>query len=207
MKAKQLLTCAIVSMIVLCANKMQAQSTTSPDTVCAGKTGASYYLTKTPGSTYHWVVPNGTITYGANTDSIVVSWASTSGTDTVEVVEVNAHGCIGDTQKLAVYRMPLPTAALSGVDSLCYNHTSSFNVSFTGIGPWNFSYSDGTTTTPLTNISSNPYTISTGTLTSSKTYTLTAISNKFGCVGSVSGSGSHHAVVNPKPTTSAIYHN
>lgn len=207
MKTKQLFTLALAISAVFCVSALRAQSTTSPDTVCSGRTGAPYYVHATAGSTYHWIVPNGTIASGANTDSITVNWSSTPGTDTIEVVETNAHGCVGDTEKLAVYRMPLPTAALSGTDSVCHNYGTSFTVAFTGIGPWNFTYSDGTNSTPVSNVSSSPYTISTGNLTSSTTYTLTAISNKFGCVGSTSGSGSHVVVVNPKPTTSGIYHN
>jgi len=205
MKTKHLLLCILFLVSTFFVTAVKAQSTTSPDTVCAGKTGAAYYVSKTAGSTYHWVVPNGTIASGNNTDSIIVNWSSTPGTDTIKVVEVNKHGCVGDTQKLAVYRMPLPTASLTGVDSLCYTNTgTSFNVSFTGIGPWNFTYSDGSHSTSLTNISANPYTVNTGSLTSTTTYTITAVSNKFGCTGSASGSVV--VVVNPKPATSAIYH-
>jgi hypothetical protein len=206
MKTKQLLLFAFFVLFGLGATTLRAQSSSTPDTVCAGTNGSYYKVSKTSGSTYYWTVPNGTIASGSSTDSITVNWSSTPGTDTIKVVEVNAHGCIGDTQKLAVYRMPLPTATLSGVDSICWNHSTSFTVAFTGIGPWNFTYSDGTTATSLTNISANPYTINTGNLTSTKTYTITAVSNKFGCTGSTSGSGSHVVAVNPKPTTSAIFH-
>jgi hypothetical protein len=206
MKTKHLLLCAILTFFGLGATSLHAQSSTSPDTVCAGSNGVYYKVSKTSGSTYTWVVPNGTIASGSNSDSITVNWSSTTGTDTIKVVETNAHGCVGDTQKLAVYRMPIPTATLTGVDSICWNHSTSFTVAFTGIAPWNFSYSDGTTTTSKTNIASSPYTINTGNLTSTKTYTITAISNKFGCVGTTTGSGSHVVAVNPKPTTSAIFH-
>jgi hypothetical protein len=77
-------------------------------------------------------------------------------------------------------------------------------VAFTGVGPWNFTYSDGTTSTSLSNISTNPYTVSTGNLIATKTYTVTAVSNKFGCTGTASGSAK--IVVRPKPVTSAIFH-
>src|SRR6185312_16657582 len=117
MKAKLLPVCIILLTTVFFSTKAKAQSTTSPATVCAVKTGVPYYVSKTPGSTFHWVVPNGTIASGNNTDSITVDWSATPGTDTIKVVEINAHGCIGDTQKLAVYRMPLPTATMTGVDS------------------------------------------------------------------------------------------
>jgi hypothetical protein len=206
MKTKHLLLCLVLTLFGFGVSTMHAQSTTTPDTVCAGTNGAYYYVTKTSGSTYKWIVPNGTIATGANTDSITVNWSSTPGTDTMLVIETNAHGCVGDTHKLAIYRMPLPTATLAGVDSICWNHSTTFTVAFTGIAPWNFSYSDGTTTTPVTNVATSPYTINTGNLSSTKTYTITAVSNKFGCIGSTSGSGSHVVVVNPKPTTSPIYH-
>jgi len=207
MKLKNLLILALLLCTAFCTTTLRAQSTTSPDTVCSGRIGSAYFVSYTPGSTYHWIVPNGTITAGNNTDSITVTWSATPGTDTIKVVELNAHGCSGDTQKLAVYRMPLPTASLTGIDSVCHNFGTTFNVAFTGIGPWNFTYSDGTNSTSLTGISSSPYTISTGNLTATTTYTVTAISNKFGCVGTTSGSGSVVVVVNPKPATSAIHHN
>jgi hypothetical protein len=195
----------IMMTMVLTASGLYAQSTSSPDTVCAGKTGASYYVTNTTGSVYYWIIPNGTITYGSNTDSITVDWSSTPGTDTIKVVEKNIHGCLGDTVKLAVYRMPIPTASIAGTDSLCWTNTgTSFDVTFTGIGPWNFTYSDGTNSTTLTNISANPYTVNLGAQTSNAIYTITAVSNKFGCTGTTSGS--HTVVVGTKPTTSAIRH-
>jgi hypothetical protein len=207
MKTKHLILCGIFTVLGIGATKVNAQSTTSPDTVCAGKTGASYYVAKTAGSTFKWVVPNGTIASGTNTDSITVNWSTTTGTDTIKVVEINKHGCYGDTQKLAVYRMPLPTASLSGTDtSTCQFFPTTFQVAFTGIGPWNFTYSDGTTSTTVNNVSATPYTINTGVLSSSKTYTITAISNKFGCNGTTAGSGSHVVTIHPKPTTSAIRH-
>ncbi len=208
MKSKHLITFLIFSITACYTHIARAQSITSPDTVCAGNTGSVYYVTGSPGSTFYWVVPNGTITSGNNTDSINVDWSSTPGTDTIKVVEVNNHSCIGDTQKLAVFRMPLPFASLAGVDSLCYSNTgTSFNVSFSGIGPWNFTYSNGSSSVSFTNISTNPYTVNTGSLSTTATYRITAVSNKFGCAGSPIGSGRHIVVVNPKPATLAIYHN
>jgi hypothetical protein len=205
MKTKNLLVGIFTMLFGLGFSSAYAQSTSSPDTVCAGKTGAYYYVTNTPGSVYYWIVPNGTIVSGSNSDSIIVNWSSTTGTDTIKVVEKNINGCFGDTQKLAVYRMPLPTATIAGADSLCWSNTgTSFTVTFTGIGPWDFTYSDGTNSTTLTNISTNPYTVNLGPVTASATYTLTAVSNKFGCTGTVSGS--HTVVVGVKPTTSAIRH-
>jgi hypothetical protein len=202
MKTNRLL---ITIIMVLFTSGLYAQSTTSPDTVCAGKKGSYYYVTKTAGSVYHWVIPNGVIMTGNNTDSITVDWSTTPGTDTIKVVEENVHGCFGDTQRLAVYRMPLPTATVTGLDSLCWSNTgTSFTVTFTGTGPWNFTYSDGTDSTTLTNITTNPYTVNLGPQTSTKTYTITSVSGRFGCAGTTSGS--YTVVIGSKPSTSGIYH-
>ena len=187
------------------ATSLYAQSTTSPDTVCSGATGVHYYVHGSAGSTYVWVIKNGTKASGSNTDSITIDWSSTPGTDTLKVVEISSHGCPGDTQKLAIYRMPLPTATISGLDSVCYKGSSSFKVAFTGVGPWDFVYSNGTTSTTVNNIGITPYTIAANTLTSTTTFTLVSVKNhKKGCAGTVSGSAT--VKVFPKPTTSAIFH-
>jgi hypothetical protein len=205
MKFKHLLLVVVLSIFGLGIGGLKAQTTTSPDTVCQGAQGVPYHVNGSVGSTYVWVVNGGTKASGGTTDSITVNWNNTSGTDTLKVVEISQYGCPGDTQKLAVFRMPTPTATISGADSICYNNNSSFSVAFTGIGPWTFSYTDGTDTTTISNISSSPYTVVKTNLTSTKTYSLVSVVNKFGCTGTVSGSA--QVVVHPKPTTSGIYHN
>ena len=179
-------------------------STSSPDTVCAGASGVPFKVTNTPGSTYYWTVPGGTQASGGNTNSITVNWGTTPGIDSLSVVEKTASGCFGDTVKLAIYIMPLPTATISGADSLCYNFAGSFNIAFTGVGPWNVTYTDGTTSTTLTNVTTNPLTVATPNLKATTTYTISAVSNKFGCTGTYSGSAV--MTVRPKPVTSPIYH-
>ncbi|RYZ99111.1 MAG: hypothetical protein EOP47_17695 [Sphingobacteriaceae bacterium] len=204
MKTQKLLIALCFMLFGLGFNKLQAQSI---DTVCAGATGVTYSVTNTSGSTYYWVVNGGTQASGGTSNSITVDWSSTTGTDTLKVVEKSAAGCFGDTVRLAVYRMPLPTAAISGTTSICYNNLTEIQVDLTGIGPWNITYSDGTNSTTVNNITSSPYKFNTPTFptgTGSVTYTLTAVSNSFGCNGTVSGSAI--ITVNPKPVTSAIAH-
>ena len=198
----------LIVMLLLCFGITGAYaqtSTTSPDTVCAGATGVAYKVTNTPGSTYYWTVPGGTQASGGNSNAITVNWGTTPGIDSLSVVEKSAAGCFGDTVKLAVYIMALPTATISGADTLCYNFSGSFSVAFTGIGPWNFSYTNGTDTTTLTNVTTNPLIVTTPNLKATTTYTITAVSNKFGCTGTSSGSAI--MTVRPKPVTSPIYHN
>lgn len=201
MKTQRLLIALFFALFAFGINTAQAQSI---DTVCAGATGVSYSVTNTTGSTYFWVINGGTQASGGNTNSITVDWNTTSSTDTLKVVERNSAGCFGDTVRLAVYRMPIPTASINAADTLCFNTASSFTVSFTGVGPWSFSYSDGTDTTTVNNISTTTYQVNTPVLSSSTTYTLVSVTNQTGCNGTVSGSAVMTVI--PKPTTSAIIH-
>jgi len=205
MKTRNLLLGLFCTVFCLSVSSLKAQSI---DTVCAGTNGVAYSVTNTSGSTYHWVVTSGTQASGGTTNAITVNWSSTAGTDTLMVVEENAAGCFGDTVKLAVYRMPIPTATVSGVDTVCFTTGSSFTVTLTGVGPWDFTWSDGTNSTAVSNVASSPYTvniagINPGSVTTN-TYTVTAVSNSFGCTGTTSGSATITTI--PKPVTSAISH-
>jgi hypothetical protein len=186
-----------------------AQSTTDPDSVCAGATGKIYQVTPTAGSTYSWsLTGGGTIASGAGTDSIAINWNNTAGTDTLRVIEFNAIGCPGDTIRLAVVRLPLPTVSLSGTDSICLNSattTYKLTMNFTGVSPWTVSYTEDGTNRSVTT-TSNPYTFNSQVYTSagSKLYSISSVSGRLGCVGSKSGSA--EVTVFPKPSTSAIRH-
>lgn len=185
-----------------------AQSSTSPDSVCAGATGKSYKVNGTAGSTYTWVINGGTQASGGSTDSITVDWSATPGTDTLKVVEFNVIGCPGDTISLAVVRLPAPTATISGTDSICVNSSTGgapLQLSFTGVGPWTVDYLEDGATRNITT-SSNPYTFDSQVFASAgiKNYSISTVSGRLGCSGSGSGSGS--VTVFAKPGTSAIFH-
>lgn len=199
----------ILALLGVCyINSSFGQSTTDPDSVCAGANGKIYQVTKTVGSTYQWFVNGGAQASGGTSDSITINWSATAGTDTLKVVEYNAIGCPGDTIKLAVVRLPLPTVVLSGTDSICLNSsTTAYNLkmTFTGVSPWDVSYNEaGTIRTVST--SSNPYTFNSQVFTSAgtKAYTINSVTSRLGCVGSQSGSAA--VTVFPKPSTSAIRH-
>ncbi len=56
-------------------------------------------VTNTPGSVYQWLFTNGT---GSSTsNSIDITW-TTTGADSIAVIETTALGCTGDTVKLGV---------------------------------------------------------------------------------------------------------
>lgn len=199
-------TKAVTSLILLfTVNFCYAQSTSSPDTVCAGSS-VSYSITGTPGSTFHWVVNGGTQSTGGSTDSIRVNWSSTPGIDTLKVIEFNVIGCPGDTIRLAVVRLAPPTVAISGADSICINSAtvlSKLKMTFTGLAPWSVAYTEDGTTRNITT-SANPYTFNSQVYNAAgiKPYAVTTLQDRFGCAGTKTGAAS--VTVFPKPNTSAI---
>jgi hypothetical protein len=202
------LLCSLILLTFGCSI-VSAQSTTDPDSVCAGATGKIYKVAGTAGSTYTWSVTNGTIASGSGTDSITINWSATPGTDTLKVVEFNTIGCPGDTIRLAVVRLPLPTVVLSGTDSICLNSAttlSKLTMTFTGVAPWTVAYTEDGANRNVTT-STNPYTFDSQVFTTSgaKAYAISTLTGRLGCSAS-SMTGSAQVTVFPKPSTSAIRH-
>lgn len=150
--AKRLLIFAIV-MFGLNVFITHAQST-AQDTVCAGTTGKSYYVTSSTGSTYSWSINGGTQASGGSTNSITVDFNNTSGTDTISVVEVDSNGCTADPVYLAIVRMPNPTASISGTTTLCHNDSATISFTLSGTYPLSLTYNDGSSNITVNNISS-----------------------------------------------------
>lgn len=198
-------TTTLILLFILVFNPCNAQSTASPDTVCAGSS-VSYSISGTPGSSFLWIVAGGTKVSGGNSDSIRVNWSLTPGLDTLKVVEFNVIGCPGDTIKLAVVRLTPPTVAIAGTDSICINSStvaSKLKMTFTGFAPWTVTYTEDGTPRNITT-SANPYTFNSQVFNAAgaKPYAVTMLQDRFGCAGTQSGSAT--VTVFPKPNTSAI---
>lgn len=89
---------------------------TGNDTVCLNAT-EPYGVVLNAGSSYAWSVTplaggNGTITAGATPNLITVTWTSI-GTATLQVIETNSQGCVGDPVTIIVKINPLPTVAVN----------------------------------------------------------------------------------------------
>ena len=176
-----------------------AQSTTNPDTVCAGSNVYYKIPNPTANSTFTWGVYNGegTITYGAGADSIRINWNNTAGMDSLWVFETNAATCKGDTAKLKVLRVLPPTAEFDN-SQLCFGE--SLNINFTGNPPYNVEYTlDGNTITQ-SGIMQNYFSVS-GT---SGNYVLISVSNKY--CGAGSFSGTTNAIIGQQLQELQIFH-
>lgn len=197
---KVLLTLVIIASAFFYAN---AQN----DTVCAGATGISYWLNGNVGSTYAWTVAGGTQASGGSTDSITIDFLTTTGVDTLTVIETDSNGCVGDPVKLAIVRMPLPNASIAGTTALCFEDSTSVTITLTGTSPWDLTYNDGSGNTTV-NLTSSPFVINTSTLTASKTYTLVQVVDRLTCSTTLSGvSATAVVTVYPQVVTPSIQHN
>jgi gliding motility-associated-like protein len=96
---------------------------TGSNSVCVGTTGVTY-STEAGMSNYVWTVSSGgTITAGAGTQQITVTW-NTAGANTVTVNYQNANSCTATTPtsyNVTVNALPVPT--ITGSNSVCHNTT------------------------------------------------------------------------------------
>lgn len=84
---------------------------------------------------------------------------------------------------------PLPTATMTGSQIICTGNSANLSVNFTGTGPWDIVWTNGTTQIVANGITQNPYLISV-TPTGTRTYSMVSLFS--GCNGIVSG----NAIVN-----------
>lgn len=69
------------------------------------------------------------------------------------------------------------SASLTGSTVICPGNTSVITVAFTGTGPWNFSWSDGSISNTLTGITNNPYLLNV-TASSTQWFYLTQVTDQ-----------------------------
>ena len=126
-------------------NPLPVPTITGPTPVCVGSTGSSY-VTETGKSAYTWSVTGGTITSGAGTNTILVTW-TTSGAESVSVNYTDANGCTAaspTSKAITVNPTPIPT--ITGLSSVCIGATGVTYVTETGKSGYLWSVSGGTIT-------------------------------------------------------------
>lgn len=117
---------------------------------------------------------------------------------TYYVTVTDANGCKSNASELTAIVHALPTATLTGATTICEGSATNLTVTFTGTGPFDFTYTDGTTPETYTDVAS-PYVFSVSPSTST-TYNISAV-NDAHCVGTDLGSPVT-ITVNPKPVVS-----
>lgn len=99
-----------------------------PGLVCAGSTHV-YTTFATPGNVWNWVVTNGTITAGQNTNTITVTWSTAAG-GSVQVTETVPGSTCVTTVKDSIIIKPIPTPNITsptgGISNVCANSTHTY---------------------------------------------------------------------------------
>lgn len=96
-----------------------------PSPICADLNGVVYSAAGQTGSTYTWTVTGGTIVAGQGNNSITVDWNNVSA-GVVQVKEVSAGGCMGQTAQKNIVLLPAPVQpSISGPDTVCSFGTGS----------------------------------------------------------------------------------
>lgn len=179
-------------------------SVTGGGTVCSGTTLPDVNFTFTGTAPFTFTYTDGstpvTIT-NHPTNSFVINNA-TAGNYSVTAL-TDGNGCnatsLGGTASVVVN--PLPTATVTGGGAVCTGSPlPDVTFTFTGASPFNFTYTDGTTPVNVSNHLTNTFTISGA---AAGTYSITALTDANGCVGT--NLGAPVAVsVTPAPTVSNV---
>ncbi len=111
------------------------------NSVCQGQTGVVYTVPAIANATgYNWTLPSGaSITAGANTSSITVSYSGSAVSGNVSVFGTNACGN-GTSSISAITVSTPPTTAIAGpAQNICavFNTTLAANTPTSGTGMWN----------------------------------------------------------------------
>lgn len=120
--------------------------------------------------------------------------SSNAGTYTVSNVIAANGSCPASTETFDVTIAMTPAATVSGGGTQCGPGTFPVSIALTGAGPWDITYTDGTTPTTVNGVLTSPYTVN---ATANGTY---SVSNVTMGTCSATGTGTASVVFNPNPT-------
>lgn len=190
---------------------------TNPSDITVTANNNAVFTISTTGSptlNYQWKVS----TDGGATYSAIADGTRYSGTNSPELIVIspdissnnyrykceisnNCTTAISSTSaKLTVNATAVrPTSVLSGNTTITNGGSATLSVTLTGTGPWNLTYTEGTTPVTVTGITASTYTFSVSP-SSTKTYTLTALSDANATAIAADRTGSATVTVNARPT-------
>ena len=197
------------TLTVLTAPAITLQPTNK--TICEGQNTTFIAAASGSNLTYKWQVStnngvlftdltNAGVYSGTNTASLIIT-STTVSMDGYKYRLIVSGSCTPDvtSNEVALTVNRRPTSVISGSNTLCENASSIISIVLTGTAPWNFSYSDGITTSPTITTSSSTYTFSVS-LASTKTYTVTSLTDAKCTALDSDRSGSAVITINPLPT-------
>ena len=109
-------------------NPIPTPSVTGPNIVCAIMGGYVYSTTYTAGRTYAWDVTGGTITNGAGTNAITVTWGSGSSGSAMVTESIISTLCSASNTMNVTFN-PAPIPVVSGNTHVSLNSTETYATS------------------------------------------------------------------------------
>ncbi len=152
---------------------------------------SSYSTSLVSGNTYQWVVTGGTINGSSSSNSVLITWNSTSGSLSLTET-ITATGC-NKTVNQSITINPLPTPSISGTFTFCDdNRTQTYSTpSVSGVA-YQWSVSGGTI-----NGSSSTNTVSISWSANSGTVSILETISATGCTASTSRNINVNPIPNP----------
>ncbi|MBI3138834.1 MAG: hypothetical protein HYZ15_09640 [Sphingobacteriales bacterium] len=192
---KSLIKMSLWVLLFFCSSRVMAQGpypNTGDHQVCLNAT-EPYGVVLNAGSSYVWTLTpvagaNGTITPGPTPNLISVNWTS-PGTATLQVVETNASGCVGDPVSILVTVNPLPTVTVNSV-AVCAGSDATITATPGTAGTYNYVWT-------VPGGAANPGNVATFNSNVAGTYSVIISSTTTGCA---SASASGTVTVNAAPT-------
>ena len=184
---------------IVTVNNLPTVSVAGNNVICAGEsTDLIFTFVGTAPFTYTY--SDGTTTYGPfltpnNPDTVTVTPGVSTVYNPVGLSDANCTGSVAGTASITVN--PLPTATVSGTAVICDGANTNLSILFTGTGPYQYSYNDGTVVYGPFTTNVNPTFVNVGPLVNT-TYGITTVSD-VNCLGT--GSGSADITVIPLPTS------
>ena len=174
-------------------------------TICnGGSTNISVALTGTQPWSITYTDGTTAVTINDITSSPKVISVAPSSTKTYTITAVSDANCSGTgadmTGNAVVTINPRPTSVISGTATICNGGVTNLSVALTGTLPWSITYTDGTTPVTINGITSSPKIISVSP-TSTKTYTITALSDSKCSAIAADMTGNAVITVNTRPTS------
>jgi hypothetical protein len=182
------------SFLTGCPAPAPAGPITGPASVCQNGTAYVYSVgTIVNAVSYAWTLPTGgTITAGAGTNNITVSYSAVAVSGNVTVAGVGTCGN-GTASSLAVTVNPMPVPVIAGPATACANSTGNTYTTAAGLTTYTWTVSAGGTIVSGQGTNSIDVTWNT---TGAQTVGLTAV-NSFGCSGDAA---SYPVTVNARST-------
>ncbi len=186
--------------VYVIVNPLPTAVTSGGGTVCAGSALPDVTFTFTGTAPFAFTYFDGTSSvnvdgHPAKTLTVTTAPAGTYNVTALTDATTCAATSLGGTVNVIVN--PLPTAVKSGGGTVCAGSVlPDVTFTFTGTAPFAFTYFNGTSSV---NVVGHPTNIFTLTTAPAGTYSVTALSDANGCVGTALG-GTVDVIVNPLPT-------